>query len=95
MTEAAVFAQKHKEERKKVEKEEVEREKKRRRYGRTANGRWVNLGHMKSLQSLGYSEDYCMMALKQTDNDLDRSVDMITKNPDILDAAIISHLAEQ
>ncbi len=40
---------------------------------------------------MGYSEDYCMMALKQTDNDLDKFVDVITKN---LDMAIISYLAE-
>ncbi len=95
MAEAAVFAQKSKEEREKVEREEAERQRKRRRYGKTVGGDWVNLGLIQSLQSLGYSEDYCMMALKQTDNDINQSIDLITNSPDVLDAAIASYLQDQ
>ena len=55
----------------------------------------VNLGYMSTLQKMGFSEDYALAALRQTDNDLNESIDLIQNNPDILDAAIASMIRDQ
>ena len=95
VAEAAVFAQKKREEKARVEKQEKELRKKRRKYGKTVDGSLVNVGYMKTLTAMGYSEDYALMALKQTDNDINESVELISKSPDILDAAIVSYVKDQ
>lgn len=94
VAEAVVFAEVRRADMERVEREEAERRRKRSKYGHTAEGNRVNLGYMRSLQSMGFSEDYSLAALKQTDNDVDKAAELIQTNPDLLDAAIDSMIRD-
>eukprot|EP00003_Mantamonas_plastica_P021158 TRINITY_DN341_c0_g3_i1.p1 TRINITY_DN341_c0_g3~~TRINITY_DN341_c0_g3_i1.p1 ORF type:complete len:410 (+),score=199.37 TRINITY_DN341_c0_g3_i1:163-1392(+) len=52
--------------------------------GKTTNKKLVNLQFRDSLVSMGYSESLVIEALKQTDNDLNESIELLTNNPELL-----------
>ena len=65
------------------------------KYGRASNGDWVNVGYVKSLMSMGYSEEYIVMALRQTDNDMNLAIELLTTKTHILDTALQAALMEK
>jgi len=76
-----------KEEREKVRKEEEEereRDKLRKRLGRCANGSWVNLGYFKTLVGMGFTESVAAAALSQADNSLNKAVQLLQEEPDLV-----------
>lgn len=95
VTEAIVYAQEKKEHLEKTMKEDMERKMKRRKYGKTVNGNYVNIGYVNTLKGMGFPEDFAMTALKHTDNDINQAIDLIQREPDILETAIQTALTDK
>ena len=91
VSDAVRFANKLREDRARVE----EANRKRAKYGKVANGSWVNVGYVKTLVAMGYLEDHAVTALKQTNNEMSQSIDLITNSPDVVDAALQSSLMDE
>lgn len=83
---AVKYAQNARAERQRIAEEEAVRAKKRREYGKTKSGNWVNLGYVSTLEKMGFHEMYAVAALRQTDNDLNASMDVIQEHPELLEA---------
>ena len=83
---AVRFAQKLREDRVRTEEANAKRV----RYGKTRNGNWVNVGKVKTLLNFGYLEDLIVVALRETDNDLNDAIDMMVNQADVLNAAVQS-----
>ncbi|XP_038047872.1 NEDD8 ultimate buster 1-like isoform X2 [Patiria miniata] len=68
------------------EKEAEERKKKarERKLGKTANGEWIKSEVYDSLLSMGFPEQAVLAALKQTNNDLHNSLQVMQEQPDLL-----------
>ena len=93
VAEAATYAQGKRDELEKIFAEEEERKQRWKRYGHTVSGKNVNLGYVNTLQTMGFSEDFAVIALRQADNDINNAIDMLQNQADILSVAIESEMA--
>lgn len=83
---ACLYLQRREEERKerrKREREEEERDRERKKIGKTASGQWVNLGYLKTIAEMGYDRSRAAEALKQTNNDINRTLELLQSGFDM------------
>ena len=66
------------------EKEERERSKLRDKLGRCANGNWVNVGYYKTLIGMGFTKSVAATALRQANNSLNTTVQMLQEGPELI-----------
>jgi len=77
------------EENKKQEKAKREQKRKQRRFGKTSGGHWVNMPLLDALVTkMGFEEEMTAEALKQTDNDQEQAVNLLTTQPELLHVAL-------
>jgi len=84
---AASWILKRREEREAVKAEERKRrreEKEKRKYGKTANGLWVDLNVLTAIEAMGFEKKLVVEALKQTDNNQDMALNLLTQSPELL-----------
>jgi len=77
-----------KEQRQLQEKLKREEKRKQRKFGKTSNGHWVSLPLLKVLVSQGFEEELAAEALKQSDNDEEKTYSLLANNLDLLRVAI-------
>jgi len=70
------------------EKEKRNQKRKQRNFGKTANGHWVNLQLLSVLVSQGFEEVLAAEALKQADNDEEKTYLLLVNNIDLLRIAV-------
>jgi len=70
------------EQRKRAEK------RKQRKFGKTINGKWVHLPLLEALVAQGFAEDLAAEALKQSDNDEEKTYDLLVNHVDLLGIAL-------
>eukprot|EP01104_Vermistella_antarctica_P003537 TRINITY_DN1376_c0_g1_i2.p1 TRINITY_DN1376_c0_g1~~TRINITY_DN1376_c0_g1_i2.p1 ORF type:complete len:501 (+),score=93.66 TRINITY_DN1376_c0_g1_i2:141-1643(+) len=77
-----------------VERDRLLREKRAR--GKTADGHWVDLTVLNSLTTLGFNKDLATEGLKQTNNNANKTIDLLTTSRDLLETALVeSNAAKQ
>jgi len=59
-----------------------------RKFGKTCNGHWVSLPLLKVLVAQGFEEELAAEALKQSDNDEEKTYSLLVNNLDLLRVAI-------
>lgn len=64
-------------ERERKEEEEKELNRERKKLGKTASGQWVNLGYLNTIVNMGFERSRVAEALKQTNNDINRSLEYL------------------
>ncbi len=75
--------------RRKKEEEEEERDHQRKKLGKTASGQWVNLGYLNTIVEMGYDRSRAAEGLKQTNNDINRTLELLqTDDYDMFDAEV-------
>jgi len=70
------------------EQEKRNQRRKQRNFGKTSNGHWVNLQLLSVLLSQGFEEALAAEALKQADNDEEKTYSLLSNNIDLLRIAI-------
>jgi Holliday junction resolvasome RuvABC DNA-binding subunit len=60
------------------------RQRKQEKLGKTASGDYVDLDTWKSLKEMGFDERMAARALQQSNNDLARSIDLLSNSPELL-----------
>eukprot|EP01116_Phalansterium_solitarium_P020986 TRINITY_DN6378_c0_g1_i1.p1 TRINITY_DN6378_c0_g1~~TRINITY_DN6378_c0_g1_i1.p1 ORF type:complete len:531 (+),score=95.35 TRINITY_DN6378_c0_g1_i1:1429-3021(+) len=56
----------------------------RRRYGKTADGQWIDVNLAKSLPKLGFDAKLVLEALRQTNNNQELAINLLTQSPHLL-----------
>ena len=74
------------EEREKKEEEEEERNHQRKKLGKTASGQWVNLGYLNTIVEMGYDRSRAAESLKQTNNDINKTLELLQADCEMFDA---------
>ncbi len=95
VADAAKLAERKRNERMDIDRAEAQRRAKRHKYGKTPSGSWVNIGFVDTMLRMGFSEDHVVAALRQTDNDLNAALDLVSNKPDLLEAIMQSMLEDQ
>lgn len=72
----------------KKEKEEKELRKKRESVGKCADGSWVNIGYLETLERMGFPTKVATAALKQANNGLNQAVELLQEQPDLIQLAV-------
>ncbi|KXJ08773.1 NEDD8 ultimate buster 1 [Exaiptasia diaphana] len=71
-------------ERQEREKEERKQKRIQRKLGKTASGEWVNLSSFEALMSMGFSRQTAIEALRQSDNSMDKALQILEDHPELL-----------
>merc|ERR1719369_1236116 len=77
-----------KEEIEKKEKHEKELRKRRESVGKCADGSWVNIGYLETLERMGFPTKVATAALKQANNGLNQAVELLQEQPDLIQLAV-------
>jgi len=77
-----------KEEIEKKEKNEKELRKRRESVGKCADGSWVNIGYLETLERMGFPTKVATAALKQANNGLNQAVELLQEQPDLIQLAV-------
>jgi len=83
---AAAIFKKQEDKRIKQEQERTQLEERRqqRRYGKTANGSWVKPSLVQALIGMGFAKKLVVQGLKQTNNDYNQALVLMTESPHLL-----------